>query len=100
MDLPCGVAIDASHLLQVRLQVREGRALRGELCLGRGGVLGEHKACAKVETECAVLNAGSVCFSRLTGGQHAPFEHPNTGGKRGQVLEDWEESSEGRGLCF
>ena len=25
-------------------------------------------ACAKMETECAVLNADSVCFSRLTGG--------------------------------
>ena len=52
-------------------------------------------SCAKIETECAVLNADSVRFSRPTGGQHATFEHPSTRGKLEQVLGNWEESDEG-----
>ena len=57
--------------------------------------LDSSRACAKVEPQCAVLNADSVRFSRLAGGQHATFEHPNTRGELEQVLGNWEESDEG-----
>ena len=45
-------------------------------------------ACAKMNTQCAVSNADSVCF----------YFPPETRGKLEQVLGNWEELDEGRGL--